>query len=107
MFENSGGVGPLNWSALVAEAIRRRKDEKLTQREHAALASVSIPTMIAFDRRERSLSLGKAMDILRVVGLLEETSGEESQESFVQEAFQRWRELVAPLAKDSPGRFPN
>lgn len=106
MPKTSGGIISLNWPALVAEAIRRRKDEKMTQREHAALASVSVPTMIAFDRAERTLSLSKVIDILRVVGLVEEASEEGSQEIFVQDAFARWRELTKNLPKNSPGRFP-
>jgi transcriptional regulator with XRE-family HTH domain len=107
MSENPRGITPLNWSALVAEAIRRRKAEKLTQREHAALASVSIPTIVGFDRGEKTLSLAKAFDILRVVGLVEEPSEGGAQERFVQEAFARWRDLTAQLPQDSPGRFPN
>jgi transcriptional regulator with XRE-family HTH domain len=106
MSTTSGGIGPLNWPGLVTEAIRRRKAEKLTQKEHAALASVSVPTIIAFDRGERTLSLTKAIDILRVVGLVEEPSNAGSQEIFVQQAFTRWRELIADLPKNSPGRFP-
>jgi len=106
MSETSGRIVPLNWPGLVAEAIRRRKAEKLTQKEHAALASVSVPTIIAFDRGERTLSLNKAIDILRVVGLVEEASEAGSQEIFVQQAFARWRELIADLPKTSPGRFP-
>jgi transcriptional regulator with XRE-family HTH domain len=106
MSATSGGITPLNWQALVAEAVRRRKAEKLTQKEHAALASVSAPTIIAFDRGERTLSLNKAIDILRVVGLVEETSEAGAQEIFVQQAFTRWRGLVADLPKNSPGRFP-
>jgi transcriptional regulator with XRE-family HTH domain len=78
---------------MVAEALRRRKAEKLTQREHAALASVSIPTIVSFDRGERTLSLAKAFDILRVVGLVEEPTEDGAQETFVRDAFQRWREL--------------
>ncbi|HEY5306082.1 MAG TPA: helix-turn-helix transcriptional regulator [Pseudolabrys sp.] len=99
------GLDALNWQALVAEAIRRRKAEKMTQREHAALASVSIPTIVGFDRGEQTLTLAKAFDILRVVGLLNEP-GEKggSQEAFVQEAFARWRELTAKLPENSPGR---
>jgi transcriptional regulator with XRE-family HTH domain len=104
---NFRGIAPLNWDALIAEAIRRRKAENLTQREHAALASVSIPTMIAFERGERTLSLGKAFDILRVVGLLDEPNEEGAQGKFVQEAFARWRELTKDLPENSPGRFPN
>src|SRR5580698_7052339 len=107
MPENSRGITPLNWSALVAEAIRRRKKEKLTQREHAALASVSIPTIVGFDRGEKTLSLAKAFDILRVVGLVDEPNERGAQEAFVQDAFARWRELTAKLPQNSPGRFPN
>lgn len=107
MSQNSGKITPLNWRALVVEAIRRRKAEKLTQRQHAALASVSIPTIVAFDRGERTLSLAKAFDILRVVGLLEEPAEEGAQEAFVQEAFARWQELTAKLPNNSPGRFPH
>ena len=107
MPSNLRGIAPLNWRVMVQEAIRRRKAEKLTQRDHAALASVSIPTIVAFDRGERTLSLAKAFDILRVVGLIEEPSEEGAQEVFVQEAFARWRELTATLPEKSPGRFPD
>jgi len=101
------GIALLNWRSLVDEAIRRRKAEKLTQREHAALASVSVPTIVAFDRGEHTLTLAKAFDILRVVGLMDQPTGEGAQEKFVQEAIERWRELTAPLPENSAGRFPN
>jgi transcriptional regulator with XRE-family HTH domain len=92
---------------LVAEAVRRRKVEKLTQRQHAALASVSIPTIVAFDRGERTLSLAKAFDILRVVGLVQEPAEDGAQEVFVQEAFARWSQLTSKLPENAPARFPN
>jgi transcriptional regulator with XRE-family HTH domain len=92
---------------LVAEALRRRKAEKLTQRQHAALASVSIPTIVAFDRGERTLSLAKAFDILRVVGLVQEPAEDGAQEVFVQEAFARWSQLTSKLPANAPARFPN
>lgn len=107
MSQNSREITSLNWRALVDEAIRRRKAEMMTQRDHAALASVSIPTIVAFDRGERTLTLAKAFDILRVVGLVEEPSKVGSQEAFVQGAFARWRVLTSALPKDSPGRFPH
>ena len=107
MPENSGRITPLDWRTLVSEAIRRRKAEKLTQREHAALASVSIPTIVSFDRGEETLTLAKAFDIMRVVGLMAEASKEGTQGAFVQEAFARWRELTKNLPEDSPGRFPD
>lgn len=96
---------PLNWRSLVDEAARRRKAEGLTQREHAALASVSVPTIAAFDRGEATLTLTKAFDILRVVGLIDEPAEDGAQEAFVREAFSRWRALTEKLPEDSPGRF--
>lgn len=107
MSENFIGITPINWRSLVTESLRRRKAEKMTQKEHAALASVSIPTIVAFDRGERTLSLAKAFDILRVVGLVEEPAGEGSREIFVQEAYKSWRTLTSQLRTDSSGRFPH
>jgi transcriptional regulator with XRE-family HTH domain len=98
---------PLNWKSLVEEALRRRKKDGLNQREHAALADVSIPTMSSFERGETTLSLAKAFDILRVVGLMDEPGPEGEHERFVREAMARWRELTETLPKDSPGRMPH
>jgi hypothetical protein len=98
---------PLNWQDLVEEALRRRKDERLTQREHAALANVSIPTMSAFERAETTLTLAKAFDILRVVGLVDEPKPGDAHDRFVRDAFARWKSLADTLPADSPGRFPH
>lgn len=106
MPENSGGL-TLNWQRLVTEAVARRKLERLTQREHAALAGVSVPTIAAFDRGETTVSLAKAFDILRVVGLLDEPEEGGAQERFLRESFERWRSLTADLPKDSPASFPD
>lgn len=92
---------------LVHEALRRRKAEGLTQREHAALAGVSVPTIAGFDRGETTLTLAKAFDILRVVGLVHEATESGAQEGFVRAAFARWQELTKDFEKDSPARFPN
>lgn len=107
MPENPRGVGPLSWRMLVDEALARRKEERLTQREHAALAGVSIPTMAAFERGEHTLTLAKAFDILRVVGLLGEPVEGGAQDRFVRESVDRWRALTNDLPNDSPARFPN
>jgi transcriptional regulator with XRE-family HTH domain len=104
---NPGRVEPINWKSVVAEALRRRRAEKLTQKEHAALAGVSIPTMVAFDRGEETVTLAKVFDILRVVGLVLERDSTSVQGAFVSEALTRWRELTNKLPDDSPGRFPN
>ena len=98
-------MNALNWPSVVQEALRRRKAERLTQKEHAALADVSIPTIVAFDQGKRTLSLTKAFDILRVVGLVEEPVPEDAQDVFVREAFTRWQALTAGLPENSPGRF--
>lgn len=107
MSQNSRGIGPLDWQGLVDEALRRRKAEGMTQREHAALAGVSIPTIAAFEKGERTLTLAKAFDILRVVGLIEEEAADGAQNAFVKDSFERWRRLVDNLPKDAPGRFPH
>jgi len=104
MFADSR-VSALHWQALVDEALRRRKAEGLTQRDHAALAGVSVPTLAAFERGEHSLTLGKAFDILRVVGLLVVEPKGGAQGAFVRQAMQRWQELTQPLPADSPARF--
>lgn len=106
MRENSGGL-TLNWQRLVTEAIARRKLERLTQREHAALAGVSVPTIAAFDRGETTVSLAKAFDILRVVGLLDEPEEGGAQERFLRGSFERWRSLTADLPAANPARFPD
>jgi transcriptional regulator with XRE-family HTH domain len=107
MSQNSRGMTPLNWQDLVQEALRRRKEERLTQREHAALANVSIPTMSAFERAETTLTLAKAFDILRVVGLVDEPKPGDAHDRFVRDAFKRWQSLAETLPADSPGRFPH
>jgi transcriptional regulator with XRE-family HTH domain len=100
MSQNIGLIAPLNWRALVNEALRRRKAEKLTQRRHAALASVSVPTIVAFDRGERTLSLAKAFDILRVVGLVDEPAEGGAQEAGASSrpSCQRIRRRASPMA---------
>jgi len=107
MSETFRNVTALNWQALVTETQRRRRAEKMTQRQHAALADVSIPTIVSFDRGERTLSLAKAFDILRVVGLVDEPASDSAHGVFVQQAIARWQSLIEKLPESSPGRFPN
>lgn len=108
MSKDPDRVVPLDWASLVGEAIRRRRLEGMTQREHAALANVSLPTISAFDKGEESLTLSKAMDILRVVGLVYDISRKDVQEIFVSEAHERWRLLTSGLPPEFEyARFPN
>ena len=59
----------LNWSLLVEEAIRRRRGMKLTQRELAALAKVSTPTVSRFEQQAKDVQLSSALAILDVLGM--------------------------------------
>lgn len=101
------GVNLLNWQKLIDETIERRKESGMTKREHTALAGVSAPTMTAFERGETTLSLTKAFDILRVVGLMDEPAAAGAQERFLRESIQRWQSLIKDLAANSPARFPD
>ncbi|HRK98446.1 MAG TPA: helix-turn-helix transcriptional regulator [Alphaproteobacteria bacterium] len=59
----------LNWSGLVEEAIKRRKEQKLTQEQLAVLAGVSKPTLNSFERGKTTIKLDSAIKILRMLGL--------------------------------------
>jgi transcriptional regulator with XRE-family HTH domain len=96
-------ITPLCWETIINEALKRRKAERITQKEHAALANVSIPTMAAFERGSLTLTLSKAFDILNVVGLINESSGETAQDTFVHESFAKYEQL----AKNSSVAFTN
>ena len=59
----------LDWQELVEEAVRRRKQQKLTQKQLAVLAGVSGPTVNSFEQQKTSITLESAMKILGVLGL--------------------------------------
>ncbi len=62
----------LHWQSFVEEAIKRRKQQKLTQKELAVLIGVSHPTLIHFEQGEKNLSLANALKILDALGLVTE-----------------------------------
>jgi len=64
----------LNWEALVDEAIKRRKQQRLTQRQLAILAEVSTPTVNKFEQRKTTITLAAALKILHMLGLAVEPS---------------------------------
>jgi len=100
---------PFNWTALVLEAKKRRAQEGLTQIAHANLARVSRETIRAFDRFEKTISIEKVLDILRVVGLVA-TGGDDlsgSRADFELRSLDRWRKLTQSLPKDDPATFPD
>jgi transcriptional regulator with XRE-family HTH domain len=59
----------LNWQSHVEEAVRRRKAEGLSQEALAALAGVTKPTVIRFERGEENVHLESALAILRALGI--------------------------------------
>ncbi len=59
----------LDWSSLVAEAIRRRKEQGLTQKQLAVFVGLSSPTVNAFEQGKQTITLESAVKILASLGL--------------------------------------
>src|SRR5271169_6338083 len=59
----------INWPLLVEEANRRRHRMKLTQRQLAALANVSTPTVSRFELAAKDVQLSSVLAILEVLGM--------------------------------------
>ncbi|MBL8637277.1 MAG: helix-turn-helix transcriptional regulator [Alphaproteobacteria bacterium] len=59
----------LNWLAFVIEAVKRRKEQKLTQEQLAVLAGISKPTLNSFEQGKTTIKLDSALKILKVLGL--------------------------------------
>jgi len=95
---------PIDWRALVAEAVRRRKEEGLTQRTLAALAGVSPPTVNAFERGEINLRFERIVAILEALGLFSHPAGGDDFASFIESARARWGELADTLPEGVPAR---
>ena len=59
----------LNWQEIVKEAVARRKQQGLTQKQLAVLAGVSGPTVNSFEQGKLTLTLESASKILKCLGL--------------------------------------
>ncbi|MBP9694746.1 MAG: helix-turn-helix transcriptional regulator [Alphaproteobacteria bacterium] len=59
----------LDWPELVKEAIKRRKQQRLTQEQLATLAGVSKPTLNRLEQGHTNISVENALKILRMLGL--------------------------------------
>jgi transcriptional regulator with XRE-family HTH domain len=59
----------LNWQDVVSEAIKRRKEQRMTQEYLALLAGVSKPTLNAFEQGKDSLTLKSVLKILKALGM--------------------------------------
>lgn len=95
---------PIDWRAVVDEAIRRRKQEGLSQRALAELAGVSPPTVNSFEQGDIRLRLERVIAILQALGLFITPSPPDSFDSFIHTARRRWEELIAPLPADHASR---
>jgi len=58
-----------NWQEIVKEAVARRKQQGLTQKQLAVLAGVSGPTVNSFEQEKSSITLESAFKILRCLGI--------------------------------------
>lgn len=59
----------INWPALVEEAVRRRRQLNLTQKQLATFAKVSTPTISRFERNAKDIQLSTVLAILDVLGM--------------------------------------
>ena len=100
-------IEPINWQEIVKEAKLRRREEGLTQKAHASLAGVSIPTIISFDNAETTLSVQKTLDILSVVNMVtKKICPTDRLAEFALIAKDRWQNLISALPKSSPAAHP-
>ena len=60
----------IDWAEIVEEAHRRRKQQKLTMRRLAALANVSLPTVLRFEKNARDIQLSSVLAILGALGMV-------------------------------------
>ncbi len=58
-----------NWQDIVIEAIKRRKEQNLTQEQLSVLAGVSKPTLISFEKGKTSIKIESMLKIIHVLGL--------------------------------------
>lgn len=59
----------LDWASFVEEAIKRRKQQRFTQKQLAVLAGVSGPTLNRFEQKKTCITLESALKILKCLGL--------------------------------------
>jgi transcriptional regulator with XRE-family HTH domain len=97
---------PIDWRQVVDEAVRRRKADNLTQRDLAALAGVSLPTVNQFEQGEINLRFERVVAILDAVGLFVQPGRSDSLGSFEHAARRRWKELIVDLPEDHTSRQP-
>jgi transcriptional regulator with XRE-family HTH domain len=59
----------LNWDAFVEEAVRRRRELKMTQKQLALISNISLPTLIRFEQNSKDIQLSTAIQVLGSLGM--------------------------------------
>ena len=57
------------WKDLVEEAIKRRKEQKMTQKELATFVGISTPTLQKFEDKNTNITLDACLKILQALDL--------------------------------------
>jgi len=97
---------PIDWTAVVDEAIKRRKREGLTQAELAAISGVSTPTVRALEQGEANMHFGSIASILEALGMLTRPLSEGEFPGFLHAARRRWAELTSALPRGNNATHP-
>ncbi|MGH7005790.1 MAG: DUF1488 family protein, partial [Alphaproteobacteria bacterium] len=92
----------LNWPALVEEARRRRKAQRLTQQRLAAIADVSAPTVSRFESGEKNIQLASVLAILEALGMTERSPIDFPDKT---ETFDSTRDVVLFPARTASGEI--
>jgi transcriptional regulator with XRE-family HTH domain len=59
----------LHWSELVEEAVKRRKQQRLTQKQLAIRVGISAPTLTSFEQGKTTITLISVIKILQALEL--------------------------------------
>ena len=59
----------IDWQSIVKEAVKRRKEQNLTQEQLAVIVGVSKPTLNGFEKGKQNIKLENALKILKALGL--------------------------------------
>ena len=60
----------IDWAEIVEEAQSRRKAQGISMRRLAALANVSLPTVLRFEKNQRDIQVSSVLAILGALGML-------------------------------------
>lgn len=58
-----------SWQKLVAEAVKIRKEQKISQKRLSAITGISTQTISRFEQGEDDIKLSTALKILETLGL--------------------------------------